>query len=196
MATTPGSSEQSSSRKPSTADLAREKASEIGSDVKEEATHQAETAQRKTSESVRAFADAIRKAGDDLAGKDQGPAARILGEAAGALENLSTALGQKRLEDMIGDVRRFGRERPGTFMAGSVLLGVALGRFARSGAPEHDRPASGAEAAGMAGPPGPSTPASPAYPAAPVSSDTKAAAAGEAGARRSNRQTQGGKDES
>ncbi len=108
------------------------KASDIGSGIKDEAMRQAGRTQEQTAESLHAFADAVRSAGDQLAQKDQGPVARILGEAAAGLENLSTALSRKSLEEMVGDARDFGRRNPGAFMAGSLLVGIALGRLARS----------------------------------------------------------------
>jgi len=116
----------------------RDTAASIGSEVKQEARNRAEEARGATSESLRAFAEAVRHAGDELAEKDQGPASQLLSQAAGGLEQISNAIGQKRLDDLIGDVRRFGREHPGAFMLGSVLVGVALGRFARSAAPSAD----------------------------------------------------------
>lgn len=133
MATTPRASGQQDQQTPAaTTDPIRESAAKIGSDLKQEAVNQAERARQQTSDSMHTFAEAIRKAGDELAAKDQGPAAQLLGQAAGGLEQLSAALGRKRLDDIVGDVRRFGREHPGAFIAGSVLVGLALGRFAQA----------------------------------------------------------------
>ncbi|WP_309082948.1 hypothetical protein [Chelativorans sp.] len=137
MATTPypsGPSQQSASD-PSIQDSAREAAESFSSAARRQAGDQIDSARRKTSETVGAFAEAVRKAGDELAAKDEGPAAQLLSQAAGGLEQLSTAISQKRLEDIVGDVRRFGREHPGAFMMGSVLVGIALGRFAQSAMP-------------------------------------------------------------
>lgn len=115
---------------PSLADTA----TNIGSDIKDGALDGARSAQRRTSESMHTFAEAIRKAGDELQGKDEGPVAQLLSHAAGGLDQMSRAIGQKRLEDIVTDVRSFGREHPGAFVMGSVLLGVALGRFAQTAA--------------------------------------------------------------
>jgi len=123
------------SRKPVKTDsnsTLRDTAAEIGSSAERQVRHHAETAQRRTSESMQTFAEAIRHAGDELAGKDEGPAAQLLAQAAGGLEQLSNAISGKRVEEIVADVRRFGREHPGAFMMGSVLLGVALGRFAQT----------------------------------------------------------------
>lgn len=116
----------------STANSMRETASEIGSEAKNEAMRQAGQLQKTTSESMQAFAQAIRSASDELSNKDQGPAAQLLSHAAGSLEQISNAVGQSSLDDIVGEVRRFGREHPGAFMMGSMLLGIALGRFAQT----------------------------------------------------------------
>ena len=84
------------------------------------------------SETLGAFANAIRHAGDELAQQDQSVAGRMVKQAADGLEHLSRTVSEKRPEDLLGAVRDFGRSNPAAFIAGSVLLGVALGRFARS----------------------------------------------------------------
>lgn len=92
-------------------------------------------AQRRTQTATRTlgdFANAIRKAGDDLAEHDQSPAARLVRQAADGLENLSRDLAGKEPEDLLNAVRDFGRRHPAAFIGGAVLAGVALGRFVRA----------------------------------------------------------------
>jgi hypothetical protein len=139
--------------------------------IKQEAAHFAESARDKANEQVDRskdavttaigdFADAIRKAGEDLAGKDQTMAARLASQAADGLQTFSRAVSEHRPEDMLDAVRRFGRENPTAFLAGAVLAGVALGRFARSSAthesdakPASDTTSSGGVTAGLAASP-------------------------------------------
>ena len=78
------------------------------------------------------FASAIRKAGDDLAQNDQSLAGRMVKQAADGLESFSRSVGDKRPEDLLNAVRDFGRKNPTAFIAGSVLMGIALGRLAKS----------------------------------------------------------------
>lgn len=136
----------------STASSIRDTAAEIGSEAKQEAIRQAGQAQMTASESMSAFAHAIRSASDELARKDQGPAAQLLAEAAGGLEQFSNAVSQKRLEDIVSDVRRFGREHPAAFMMGSVLVGIALGRFAQTTVAGATQPERSSAAAGRTEP--------------------------------------------
>jgi len=111
-----------------------ETATKIGSQVTEGAVEGVRNAQAKASESMHSFAEAIRKAGDELKENDQGPVAQVLAQAAGSLDEMSRALGQKGIGEIVNDVRSFGRQHPGAFILGSALLGVALGRFAQTAA--------------------------------------------------------------
>jgi hypothetical protein len=56
----------------------------------------------------------------------------VVKQAADGLEQISRTVSEKRPEELLDAVREFGRRNPTAFIAGSVLLGVALGRFARS----------------------------------------------------------------
>lgn len=92
-------------------------------------------AQRRTETATRTlgdFANAIRRAGDELAQADQSPAARLIGQAADGLENFSRNLAGKQPEELLDAVRDFGRRHPIAFIGGAVLAGVALGRFVRA----------------------------------------------------------------
>jgi len=83
------------------------------------------------------FANAVRKAGDELAGSDQSPASRLVQQAADGLESLSRNLADKEPGDLLNAVRDFGRKNPAAFIGGAVLVGLAVGRFARATEPQH-----------------------------------------------------------
>jgi hypothetical protein len=80
------------------------------------------------------FADAVRKAGDELTARDQSMASRMVGQAADSLEGLSRTVADKRPEELLDAVRDFGRRNPAAFIGGALLLGLAIGRFARASA--------------------------------------------------------------
>jgi hypothetical protein len=81
------------------------------------------------------FANAVRRAGDELGGADQSPASRLVQQAADGLESLSRNLADKDPGDLQNAVRDFGRRNPVAFIGGAVLVGLALGRFARASEP-------------------------------------------------------------
>jgi hypothetical protein len=119
--------------------------------AKTQATDKAEAAKTQVGSTIHTFADAIRKAGDDLGEHDQTFAARLVREAADGLEGFSRALSEKRPEEMLDTVRDFGRRNPAAFVAGSVLVGLAVGRFFRASErnlePEYGSPLQDSEVA-------------------------------------------------
>lgn len=139
------------------------------------ATEQIGQQKHAASQSLRAFAQAVRKASDELKKQDQTATAQIVQQAAGGLENLSDTLAHQSLSDMVGTVRDFGRRNPLALAGGAALLGVALGRVARTatggsnGSESHRLPArsSGPEAADEFPASRASAPRSPATPPSP-----------------------------
>lgn len=124
---------------------ARDKLDEAGSVLKGEAAHFAERAgeqvadkvEEKTSEvadTLGVFADAIRQAGEQLTRQDQTFAAQLAGQAADGLQSFTRTLSGKSPEQMLQSARDLGRTNPTAFVAGAVLAGLAIGRFARSSA--------------------------------------------------------------
>src|SRR4051812_1871070 len=91
------------------------------------------------------FANAIRTAGEELSRSDQSMAARLVKQAADGLEELSRSVTDKGPGEMVEAVRSFGRNNPTAFIAGSVLVGLALGRFLRS-SDSHAQSAQGIDA--------------------------------------------------
>jgi len=138
----PGSSEGAFSQENRAAeglvDDVKAAASGAGSQAKKIATEKADELQGAAASHLRLFADAVRNAGDELAAKESGPVSDLVRRAAEGLEQFSGALGRKSSAEMIDSVRDFGRQNPVGFLAGSMLAGFALARFAGSAAPRTD----------------------------------------------------------
>jgi translation initiation factor 2B subunit (eIF-2B alpha/beta/delta family) len=82
---------------------------------------------------ARALAEAVHHAADGL--QSQLPlAASLLHEAAEGLERASTALDERSLDELIGEVGRLARRRPATVFGAAALAGFALSRFLKSSA--------------------------------------------------------------
>ena len=109
-----------------------DKASSIGSEMKDEAMARGDEMKHQASEGLGEFAEALRDASDKLSSKQPGAITDLIGQAASGLEALSRSLERKSSGEMLDEVRNFGRRNPGGFIAGSVLAGFALGRFAGS----------------------------------------------------------------
>lgn len=122
---------------------AKQMIGEAGQTVKTEAANFASQAQEKVAgqiqqraeagaETLGQFAQAIRKAGDELAQNDQSMVSRFVVQAADGLENFSHTLANKRPEELLDSVRELGRRNPTAFIAGAVIAGLAIGRFMRA----------------------------------------------------------------
>jgi hypothetical protein len=105
--------------------------------TRDEVAGQIEAKTEAVTDALGVFADAIRRASDELSGQDQTYAAKLATQAADGLQSLTRNLAGKSPEDMLHAARDLGRNNPTAFFAGAVLAGVAIGRFARSSA-EHD----------------------------------------------------------
>jgi F0F1-type ATP synthase membrane subunit b/b' len=111
------------------------KAGDYASETKQQLFNKAEGTQRDISSNLKAFSGALRAASEHLANNDQRTASKLTLDAAGGLERLSSSLKDKPFEDVLGEMRSFGRENSGALIAGSVLAGLALGRFIKSSPP-------------------------------------------------------------
>jgi hypothetical protein len=111
---------------------AKESVRAFGDQAREQVSRYASDQKEYVSESLDEFAQAIRRASDELSQRDQTMAAQFVRQAAGGLESLSRSVSGSSFEDIIGSVRRFGRDHPVAFIGGAVLAGLAIGRFARA----------------------------------------------------------------
>ncbi|MER9596166.1 hypothetical protein [Mesorhizobium sp. M0244] len=111
------------------------KASDYASEAKQALFDKAEGTQRDVSANLKAFSGALRAASEHLANNDQRTASKFALDAAGGLERLSSSLKDKPFDEVLGEIQSFGRENSGALIAGSVLAGLALGRFIKSSPP-------------------------------------------------------------
>lgn len=111
------------------------KAKDIASESAEALSSQAEAVQKNLSSAITAFSGAIRAASEHLANSDQKGASRFALEAAGGLERMSESLKDKPFQDVLAEIRAFGTQNPGVLVGGSVIAGLALGRFIKSSSP-------------------------------------------------------------
>ena len=102
---------------------AKAQARSLGEEAKERAARYAEGGKEVVTEHLDSFAQAIRKAGEELSERDQTMAAQVVRQAARGLESLSRSVGGTTFEDVIDSVRRFGRSHPAAFVGGAVLAG-------------------------------------------------------------------------
>ncbi|TPI57595.1 hypothetical protein FJ417_20990 [Mesorhizobium sp. B3-1-7] len=120
------------------------RAGAYAAEAQQAVSEKAEQTQRDIGSSLSAFGGALRAASNHLANSDQTAASKFMQEAASGLERLSSSLKEKPFGQVLEDVQSFGRQNPGALLAGSVLAGLALGRFMKASPPGTRRPTQGA----------------------------------------------------
>ncbi|WFP65697.1 MULTISPECIES: hypothetical protein [unclassified Mesorhizobium] len=111
------------------------RAEAYAAEARQAAAEKAEQTQRDIGSSLAAFGGALRAASDHLANSDQSAVSNFMQEAASGLERLSSSWKEKSFGQVLEDVQSFGRRNPGALLAGSVLAGLALGRFVKASPP-------------------------------------------------------------
>lgn len=134
----PSTTEQTGSAKQMAADAARtvkDEAASFAGGAREKAAEKLEQQKETATRTLGDFANAIRRAGYELDGADQTMATQLVRQAADGLEGFARTVADKRPEELLDAVRDFGRRNPTAFIAGSVLAGIAIGRFLKSSSP-------------------------------------------------------------
>lgn len=105
----------------------------LGERVKSKARDIAEQQKTAGAEQIGGVADAMEAAAGQLEG--QMPlAARYVEDVAKQLDTMASALRERNVDDMLGNVADFARKQPAVFFAGDIAAGFALSRFAKSSA--------------------------------------------------------------
>jgi len=145
-----------------TADAAKQAAGDVGQTAAEKAKDVAGEAQRRArdlvgeareqvngqvSEQHRNLVGNLQTLADELssmagASEQQGLASEIVGQAGERARGAADWIGNRQPGDLINEVRSFARRRPGTFLVGALVAGVAVGRLTRGVVAAHsDDPA-------------------------------------------------------
>ncbi|MFJ4567324.1 hypothetical protein ACIP4U_27230 [Streptomyces caelestis] len=146
---------------------ARQQAGAVAQDLRGRAMHEVE-------EQTRRAAGSLRQWADDLAGlaenaRSGSPARGLAAQAADGGHRAADYLDEQGAEGALTDVQDFARRRPGMFLGGALLAGLAVGRLVKAagksdgspersdGAPERTQrpevPAEGQPTALPSGPP-------------------------------------------
>ncbi len=130
------------------AETAKEEAANVAAEVKTNAkdllcqaksglSSQAGTQQQKAAEGIRTISSQLQTMAD--APDQQGVASDLIRQAAERTSNVASWIENKEPADMLADVQRFARNKPGTFLLLAAGAGLLAGRLTRSltaGAPE------------------------------------------------------------
>jgi len=98
-------------------------------EARDQAAQQARTGQHKAEESIRELARELREMADG--GDHHGTASEFAVQAADRLHGVADWIGAREPGDLVEEVRRFARRRPGTFLLGAAVTGALVGRLTR-----------------------------------------------------------------
>lgn len=150
-------------------DQARQVAAETSRQVRDllgeaqgEVRDQLSAQQRTGAKQLHSVADELGQMA--ASGGQAGMATEFARQAAGRLHDAASWLEQREPADLLDEVRKFARRRPGTFLIGAALAGLAAGRLTRGLAAGSDEGSGGNRAASGNGQPGGSRGTEPAYP--------------------------------
>jgi polyhydroxyalkanoate synthesis regulator phasin len=108
---------------------ATEQGRNLVGEAKSQLQGQARGGQRKAARSLRSIADELGSMAQS--GDQSGPAAEVVRQAAGTMRGLADWVGQREPGDLLDELRRFARQRPGVYLLGAAAAGVLAGRLTR-----------------------------------------------------------------
>jgi hypothetical protein len=108
---------------------AKRQARDLLGEVRDQATQQARTGQQNAADSIRGLADELREMVDN--GDRHGTASELAAQAADRLGGVADWIGAREPGDLVEEVRRFARRRPGAFLLGAAVAGILAGRLTR-----------------------------------------------------------------
>jgi hypothetical protein len=118
---------------------AQEKTGQLLSQAQQQAVSRLDEQKESAVGGLGAVAETLRQTGQQLRDNDQGVITQYVSQysetAASQVEKVSSYLGERDVNQLIGDVESFARREPTLFIAGAFLLGLAGARFLRASAP-------------------------------------------------------------
>lgn len=114
------------------AEQAQQKAKEITSQAQEQAKSAVATRKEQAVEGLEGLAQAFRQTGESLRSTDQGMVADYSERVANQIERFSSFLGERDVDQLLGDAETYARRHPEIFLGGALALGLLVGRFIKS----------------------------------------------------------------
>lgn len=104
---------------------------------------QAVSQQQKAAEGLNSIAQQMRGLADGSSEGAPGPVRDLLQQASGSVESFASMLQNKEPAELLDEVRRFARRKPGMFLLGAAVAGIAAGRMTSGAKAAHSDSGSG-----------------------------------------------------
>lgn len=96
---------------------------------REQLTGQARHGQQRAADGLHTVATQLRQMAEN--GDEKGVVSEVARQAADRTHSVASWLERREPGDLVNEVRRFARRKPGVFLLGAALAGVAVGRLTR-----------------------------------------------------------------
>jgi hypothetical protein len=116
-----------------------EQAGETAQDMRERARSAVDQQKDAAAGRIEGVAQALRSASDDLEHRGQPMVAEYSRQVAEGLESMANWVSKRNIDDMVGGIEDFARQRPIAFMGGAMVAGFALARFMKSSSARRSR---------------------------------------------------------
>ncbi|MFJ9719866.1 hypothetical protein ACIRPQ_28740 [Streptomyces sp. NPDC101213] len=151
---------------------ARQQAGTVLDELRHRAMNEAEGQAKRAADTLRQWAGDLSGLAENAQGDS--PARSLAAQAAGRGHRAADYLDERGVDGLVSDLQGFARRRPGAFLGGALLAGLAVGRLARvAGAARSGGNGNGSQP--PSGAPGQGTLSAPVSPALPTGSPTGAA---------------------
>jgi vacuolar-type H+-ATPase subunit H len=111
------------------ADEARQQASSVVQDLRSRAMDEAEGQTRRAAGVLRQWARDLSDLAENAPGDS--PARSVVAQVADRGHRAADYVDKQGVEGIVGDLQRFARRRPGMFLGGALLAGLAMGRLGK-----------------------------------------------------------------
>jgi vacuolar-type H+-ATPase subunit H len=109
---------------------AKTQAKQVYTETRRQLTDQAATQQQRVADGLRAIGEELQSMAQGS--ENPGMASDLVREASTRLTGASSWLSQRDPGSLLNEVKSFARRKPGMFIAGALLAGVAAGRLTRA----------------------------------------------------------------
>jgi hypothetical protein len=114
------------------AEQAQEKAGQALDQAQQQARSALNQQKGRAAEGMESMVQALRDTGRQLRHQEHGTMAQYTEQAADKIENFSSSLREKDVDEIVRDVENFARREPALFLGGALALGFMVSRFLKS----------------------------------------------------------------
>ena len=115
----------------------QQQAGNVAQQVQGQARNQIATQKDQAAATLSGVAQAVQQIGDQMRQSGQAPLAHYADSAASQIQQTSSYLHERSVDQLVSDVESFARRQPALFIAGGLVLGIVAARFIKSSGQHH-----------------------------------------------------------